>query len=107
MRERAGAQRRQVPAVPGAYRGGGPGVRGVVNYTTGGIISDRKSKFCCREKWEKKERKKDFFLLLYRSVGLQHIYTCCLAVGQQRAARACVRCVIDLLKEFTVGSRRG
>ena len=34
MRERAGAQRRQVPAVPGADRGGGPGIRGAVNYTT-------------------------------------------------------------------------
>lgn len=32
MRERAGAQRRQVPAVPGADRGGGPGIRGAVNY---------------------------------------------------------------------------
>jgi hypothetical protein len=61
VRERAGAQRRQMPAVPGADRGGGPGVRGVVNYTTGGN-KRWQSKFCCRKVVEKngeKERNKE------------------------------------------------
>jgi hypothetical protein len=60
VRERAGAQRREMPAVPGADRGGGPSVRGVVNYTTGGI-SDGNRSFAAgrlsRKMGKKKERK--------------------------------------------------
>jgi hypothetical protein len=56
VRERAGAQRRQVPAVPGAHRGGGPGVCGVVNYTTGEIISDVNRSFAGGRKRGKRKR---------------------------------------------------
>jgi hypothetical protein len=48
-----------VPAVPGAHRGGGPGVCGVVNYTTGEIISDVNRSFAGGRKRGKGKEKEN------------------------------------------------
>ena len=95
MRERAGAQRRQVPAVPGADRGGGPGIRGAVNYTT-----TVRSFWRGRLRRETGEEKKEARPLLLHLTGFT-LHTYISAARRRTAAMggACVRCVVLLIGE--------